>query len=97
MYCLLIERYHADSHAAVFVRGAGRPGLTSEGADNILNIGILHCPHGRVHLRDVMNAPKTGATDRLPTLTLLPPDAHILIPLLIKVSIKRHLTDWVLQ
>ncbi|KAL7543458.1 hypothetical protein ACHAXR_012739 [Thalassiosira sp. AJA248-18] len=68
-------------HFPICIRGAGRPAL-SEGGDNILNIGILHVPHNWIQLKDV----GSSIVDRLPTLTLLPPDAHILIPLLIKVA-----------
>ena len=69
-------------HFPVCIRGAGRPALSGEEGENILNIGILHVPHNWLKLRDADSA----VSDRLPTLTLLPPDAHILIPLLIKVS-----------
>ncbi|KAL7550327.1 hypothetical protein ACHAWF_013567 [Thalassiosira exigua] len=72
-------------HFPVCVRGAGRPALSGEGSDNTLNIGIIHVPHNWIKLKDTVgtdNAPY----DRLPTLTLVPPDAHILIPLLIKVA-----------
>ena len=58
----------------VCVRGAGRPSL-SEGDDNVLNIGILHLPHN-----NTQNKPKPS------TLTLLPPEPHILIPLLLKAA-----------
>jgi len=74
-------------HFPICVRGAGRPALSGEGEDNILNIGILHVPHNWLKLKDIgMNAAKDLSMARLPTLTLLPPDAHILIPLLIKVA-----------
>ena len=46
--------------------------------------------HNWLKLKDIGTNAKTDApsmSDRLPTLTLLPPDAHILIPLLIKVRI----------
>lgn len=88
-------------HMPICVRGAGRPALSGEGGDNILNIGILHVPHNWLKLKDIGTNAKTDApsmSDRLPTLTLLPPDAHILIPLLIKVSIyERKYTIWSLS
>ncbi len=61
-----------QEHFPVCVRGAGRPSLSSESGDeNVLNIGILHIP----------------VDPSLPsTLTLLPPDPHILLPLLLKVA-----------
>ena len=70
-------------HFPIGVRGAGRPALSGEG-DNILNIGILHVPHNWVTLTDI--ADSAISADRLPTFTLLPPDAHLLIPLLIRVA-----------
>ena len=57
----------------VCIRGAGRPSL-SEGEENVLNIGILHIPYNTV------------TRPRPSTLTLLPPDPHILLPLLIKAA-----------
>ncbi len=59
-----------QEHFPVCVRGAGRPSL-SESDENVLNIGILHIPVD----------PSTPST-----LTLLPPDPHILLPLLLKVA-----------
>ena len=61
-------------HFPIFVRGAGRNSL-SEGEENVLNIGILHVPDDQ----------KTPST-----LTLLPPDPHILLPLLLKASEVEH-------
>ena len=69
-------------HFPVCVRGGGRPSLSGEATDNALNIGILHVPHNWTKIRDENKAAK-GC---LPTLTLLPPDVHILLPLLIKVA-----------
>ena len=69
----------------VFVSGAGRPSLSGEESDNFLNIGILHIP---------MNGSSTLAasanSSRLATLTLLPPDPHILLPLLIRAAEAEH-------
>lgn len=75
-------------HFPVCVRGAGRPTILGEGGDAILNIGILHVPHNWLSLKDFVTSP-SQASDRLPTMTLLPPDPHILIPLLIKVRVSR--------
>jgi len=69
-------------HFPVCVRGGGRPSLSGEAADNSLNIGILHVPHNWTRLCDENKAEKRN----LPTMTLLPPDVHILLPLLIKVA-----------
>lgn len=63
-----------QEHFAVCVRGAGRSSL-SDGDESFLNIGILHIPSG---------------STRISTLTLLPPDPHILFPLLIKASESEH-------
>ncbi len=71
-------------HFPVCVRGAGRPTISGEAGGAILNIGILHVPHNWMTLKDYATSP-SQPSDRLPTLTLLPPDPHILIPLLIKV------------
>ena len=71
-------------HFPVCVRGAGRPTISCETGGAILNIGILHVPHDWMSLKDFPTS-SSQPSDRLPTLTLLPPDPHILIPLLIKV------------
>lgn len=77
-------------HFPVCVREAGRPTLSGEGSDNVLNIGILHIPLDWVKLKDIGSvAVKNDSSQnlcRVSTLTLLPPDPHILIPLLIKVA-----------
>jgi len=59
-----------QEHFPVCIRGAGRPSLF-EGGDNILNIGILHIPE---------------SSSKPSTLTLLPPDPHVLLPLLLKAA-----------
>ena len=69
-------------HFPVCVRGAGR---LTPGGDAILNIGILHVPDKWLALKDFVDSP-SQLSDKLSTLTLLPPDAHILIPLLIKLA-----------
>lgn len=66
------------------VLGAGRPTISGEVGENILNIGILHVPPDGVQLKDLESNSNTKS--KIATLTLLPPDAHILIPLLIKVA-----------
>jgi hypothetical protein len=63
----------------VFVPGAGRPSLSDTG-DNYLNIGILHVPPQSSTLANQANS------SRLATLTLLPPEPHILLPLLVKAA-----------
>jgi len=72
-----IQKPHSQlgqEHFAVCVRGAGRSSL-SDGDESFLNIGILHIPSGGT---------------RISTLTLLPPDPHILFPLLIKAIESEH-------
>eukprot|EP00522_Entomoneis_paludosa_P005355 CAMPEP_0172471352 /NCGR_PEP_ID=MMETSP1065-20121228/67769_1 /TAXON_ID=265537 /ORGANISM="Amphiprora paludosa, Strain CCMP125" /LENGTH=1212 /DNA_ID=CAMNT_0013229447 /DNA_START=86 /DNA_END=3721 /DNA_ORIENTATION=- len=69
----------------VFCPGAGRPSLSAEEGDNYLNIGILHVPSsGSSTLAASANA------SRLASLTLLPPDPHILLPLLIRAAEAEH-------
>ena len=63
-----------QEHFPVCVRGAGRNSLF-EGEENMLSIGILHVPAG---------------SPKLSTLTLLPPDPHILLPLLVKATEFEH-------
>jgi hypothetical protein len=62
----------------VFVPGAGRP--MSEDTENYLNIGILHVPANCSTLASL------ASPNRLATLTLLPPEPHILLPLLIRAA-----------
>lgn len=72
----------------VCVQGAGRP--LSEGAEHFLNIGILYVPNVVTPLEHQ----PPGA--RLSTLTLLPPEPQVLLPLLVKAAeaeqrmLKRH-------
>ena len=66
----------------VCVQGAGRP--LAEGDEHFLNIGILHVPP----LVSSLSNPSSGA--RYSTLTLLPPDPQILLPLLIKAAEAEH-------
>ena len=67
----------------VLVPGAGRPSL-SEAGENYLNIGILHHPAStNVDLNAGGGGPYT-------TLTLLPPDPHILVPLLLRAAEVEH-------
>ncbi len=67
----------------VLVPGAGRPSLSDAG-ENYLNIGILHHPastNADVH---------AGGCGPYTTLTLLPPDPHILVPLLLRAAEVEH-------
>jgi len=66
----------------VCVQGAGRP--LAEGDEHFLNIGILHIPPA---VASLSNQP-TGA--KFSTLTLLPPDPQILLPLLVKAAEAEH-------
>jgi hypothetical protein len=67
----------------VFVPGAGRPTLSDDG-ENSLNIGILHVPNNSSTLSSMT------PVNRLATLTLLPPEPHILLPLLLRVAEVEH-------
>jgi hypothetical protein len=68
----------------VLVIGAGRPAL-NEGDANYFNIGILHIPPGTSSLGSSLNS-----GTRVSTLTLLPPEPHILLPLLIRAAEVEH-------
>ena len=74
-------------HFPVSVRGAGRPALSEDDNSNMLNIGILHLPHNRVALSDQsageFSSESGGA---LSSITLLPPEPHILLPLLVRAA-----------
>jgi len=73
---------HGKEHFPVCVHHAGRPSL-SEDESHALNIGILHLPNDRVALS---NQEKTSGAGSLSTLTLLPPEPHILLPLLVRAA-----------
>lgn len=67
----------------VVCRGAGRAALSDDGA-SFLNIGILHAP---------LNCSTLGGPappNRLATLTLLPPEPQILLPLLLRAAEAEH-------
>ena len=66
----------------VCVQGAGRP--LAEGDEHFLNIGILHIPP----IVSPLSNQSSGA--RFATLTLLPPDPQILLPLLVKAAEAEH-------
>mmetsp|Transcript_51088 Transcript_51088/g.57090 ORF Transcript_51088/g.57090 Transcript_51088/m.57090 type:complete len:1234 (-) Transcript_51088:907-4608(-) len=68
----------------VLVSGAGRPTL-SDGEGNFLSIGILHVPP-----RTSITTTSSSSTSRLSTLTLLPPEPHVLLPLLIRAIEAEH-------
>lgn len=64
-------------YSPVLCRGAGRPSLGSDDASEaFLNIGILHIPR--------------GSKKEHSTLTLLPPEPHILLPLLLRIVEMEH-------
>lgn len=65
-------------YCPVLVAGAGRPTL-SDGEGNYLSIGILHAPQN-AHLSNSAHS----------TLTLLPPEPHVLLPLLIRAVESEH-------
>ena len=69
----------------VFCPGAGRPSLSADDGENYLNIGILHIP---VNGSSTLAA--SASASRLATLTLLPPDPHILLPLLVRAAESEH-------
>lgn len=71
-------------HFPLCVRGAGRPALSEDENSNMLNVGILHLPHNRVSLEgQTGSSPESGS---LSSITLLPPEPHILLPLLAKAA-----------
>ena len=63
----------------VFCRGAGRPTL-SDDADSFVNVGILHVPH------PISTSLSPGIQAHVTTLTLLPPEPHVLLPLLLRAA-----------
>lgn len=67
----------------VIVKGAGRPQLSDDG-ENFLNIGILHVPAKCSNL-----GPDTNP-NQLATLTMLPPEPHVLLPLLMRAAEAEH-------
>ncbi len=67
-------------YCPVLVAGAGRPTL-SDGEGNYLSIGILHIP-------PLTQYPSSTATHS--TITLLPPEPHVLLPLLIRAVESEH-------
>ena len=71
-------------HFPIFVRGAGRPALAEDDNSNMLNIGILYLPHNRVSLADQTKGESESGS--LSSLTLLPPEPHILLPLLVNAA-----------
>jgi hypothetical protein len=75
---------HGMEYFPVLVLGAGRSSL-SDGEANYLNVGILHVPSGTSTLASSL---ASGA--RLSTLTLLPPEPHVLLPLLIRAAEAEH-------
>ncbi|KAL3930710.1 MAG: hypothetical protein SGBAC_011645 [Bacillariaceae sp.] len=68
----------------VLAIGAGRPAL-NDGEGNYFSIGILHTPARTSSLGSTLS----GAT-RVSTLTLLPPEPHILLPLLLRAAELEH-------
>jgi hypothetical protein len=66
----------------VCVQGAGRP--LTDGDEHFLSIGILHVPPNTSPLSN------QSAGARFCTLTLLPPDPQILLPLLLKAAEAEH-------
>ena len=75
---------HNIEHYPVLVAGAGRPTL-SDGEGNYLSIGILHVPP-----RTQNTSSSSSSTTRLSTLTLMPPEPHVLLPLLIRAAEVEH-------
>lgn len=68
----------------VLVAGAGRDNLSS-GETSYLSIGILHIPPRTSSLTSCL-----ASGVRLSTLTLLPPEPHILLPILIRAAEAEH-------
>mmetsp|Transcript_33351 Transcript_33351/g.40357 ORF Transcript_33351/g.40357 Transcript_33351/m.40357 type:complete len:1642 (+) Transcript_33351:379-5304(+) len=77
-------------HFPICVKGAGRSSLSDGGHENahlggLLNIGILHIPAAAKPLSLNNNTAGTAPIQKS-TLTLLPPEPHILLPLLIRAA-----------
>jgi len=74
----------------VFCLGAGRPSL-SDDSESLLNIGILHVPLS-ASLASSSSGCGIAGNDpsMLSTLTFLPPEPHILLPLLIRIAEAEH-------
>lgn len=68
----------------VLVTGAGRPNLSS-GETSFLSIGILHIPTPTSSLSSSLSS---GV--KISTLTLLPPEPHILLPILVRAAEAEH-------
>jgi hypothetical protein len=68
----------------VLVAGAGRPNLSS-GDTSFLSIGILHVPTKTSSLSSSLSS---GVM--VSTLTLLPPEPHVLLPILIRAAEAEH-------
>mmetsp|Transcript_31243 Transcript_31243/g.75194 ORF Transcript_31243/g.75194 Transcript_31243/m.75194 type:complete len:1234 (+) Transcript_31243:200-3901(+) len=68
----------------VLVIGAGRPAL-NDGEANYFSIGILHTPARTSSLGSSLSS-----GTRVSTLTLLPPEPHILLPLLLRAAELEH-------
>jgi len=72
----------------VMVQDAGRPSADDAGGGTYLNIGILHAP---VSTSTLASSNTMSASSRpFSTLTLLPPDPQILVPLLLKAVEAEH-------
>jgi hypothetical protein len=67
------------------IQGAGRQTLSEGDGSNWLSIGILHSPRGTSSLASSLS---TGVA--ISTLTLLPPEPHILLPLLMRAADYEH-------
>lgn len=71
----------------VLCRGAGRPTLSEDASESFINIGILHVP---LNSSTLASGGTQQQASRLATLTLLPPDPHLLLPLLIRAAEMEH-------
>ncbi|GKY94111.1 hypothetical protein MPSEU_000377400 [Mayamaea pseudoterrestris] len=71
-----------NEYFPVFVRGAGRSTLSDDADSFIINIGILHAP--------LRKSAIPGNPPGLTTLTMLPPEPHILLPLLLRATEAEH-------
>lgn len=78
---------NVPEYVPVFVPGAGRPSLSEDG-ENFLNIGILQIP--TTAPTSTGTGPSRSSVVNLTTLTLLPPEPQILLPLLLRVAELEH-------
>ena len=79
--------YGGSEYFPVMVQDAGRPSADDAGGPNYFHIGILHAPASTSTLA---TSTMSASSRPFSTLTLLPPEPQILIPLLLKAADAEH-------